>query len=64
MAREEAADKIRAAGGEFQTSVGRSTDYLVTGDPSKLGNSKREKAAQFGTKIIDENELLYMLAAK
>lgn len=64
MSREEAADKIRAAGGEFQTSVGRSTDYLVTGDPSKLGNSKREKAAQFGTKIIDENELLYMLAAK
>lgn len=64
MSREEAADKIRAAGGEFQTSVGKSTDYLVTGDPSKLGNSKREKAAQFGTEIIDEDELLKMLNAK
>lgn len=62
MSRETAADKIRARGGEFQTSVGKSTNFLVAGDPSKLGSSKREKAAKFGTKIIDEREFLAMIA--
>jgi DNA ligase (NAD+) len=61
MSRDEAADKIRENGGEFQSSVGKSTDFLVAGDPSKLGNSKREKAAKFGTKIISEDEFLKMI---
>jgi DNA ligase (NAD+) len=61
MSREAAADLIREKGGEFQTSVGKSTNYLVAGDPSKLGNSKREKAAKYGTKIIDENEFLKLI---
>lgn len=64
MSREEAADKIRENGGEFQSSVGKSTDYLVAGDPSKLGNSKREKAEKFGTKIIGEQELLALINEK
>lgn len=61
MSRDEAADKIREQGGNFQTSVGAKTDFLVAGDPSKLGNSKREKAAKFGTEIISEDEFLVMV---
>lgn len=61
MSREQAADRIRERGGEFQTSVGANTDFLVAGDPSKLGNSKRQKAAQLGTKIIGETEFLAMI---
>lgn len=60
MSRDEAAEKIKALGGDFQSAVGKSTDYLVMGD--KAGNGKRLKAEQYGTKVIDETELLRMLA--
>lgn len=60
MSRDEAADKIRSLGGDFQTSVGKSTNYLVMGD--KAGNSKRVKAEQYGTKVVDEAEFLRILA--
>lgn len=56
MSRELAADKIRSLGGTFQTSVGRGTTYLVAG--GKVGASKLTKAESFGTKIIDEDQLL------
>ena len=59
MSRDEAADKIRALGGTFQNAVGASTTYLVAG--GKVGASKRANAERFGTKIIDENELLEMI---
>lgn len=52
MGREEAAELIRSLGGVFQSSVGKDTDYLVTGD--NVGSSKLEKARKYGTKIIDE----------
>jgi DNA ligase (NAD+) len=52
MSREEAADKIRALGGTFQTSVVKDTTYLVAG--GKIGASKLEKAKKYGTQIIDE----------
>ncbi|HRV76005.1 MAG TPA: NAD-dependent DNA ligase LigA [Candidatus Saccharimonadales bacterium] len=54
MSREEAADKIRALGGTFQSSVGKGTTYLVAG--GSVGESKLKKAEQFGTKVIDEEE--------
>lgn len=60
MSRDEAANKIKELGGEFQGSVGKSTTYLVMGE--KAGNSKRVKAEKLGTKVIDEAELLKMLA--
>ena len=60
MSRDEAAKKIKELGGEFQGSVGKSTDYLVMGE--KAGASKRIKAEQLGTKVIDEDELLRMLS--
>lgn len=59
MGRDEAADKIRAQGGTFQTSVAKDTTYLVAG--GKVGASKLKKAEQYGTKIINEQELLKIL---
>jgi DNA ligase (NAD+) len=59
MSRDEAADRIRALGGTFQSSVGKDTDYLVVG--GNVGASKLAKAAKLGTKQIDESELLKIL---
>lgn len=59
MSRDEAADRIRAQGGTFQTSVAKDTDYLVVG--GKVGASKLAKAKSYGTEIIDEQALLKML---
>ena len=57
--REEAAEKIRKLGGTFQTSVGKTTSYLVVGE--NPGVSKITKAKKFGTKQINEPALLKML---
>lgn len=61
MGRQEAADKIIALGGTFQTSVGKGTTYLVANDA--VGTSKLAKAQKFGTKIIKEEDLLKLLNA-
>lgn len=60
MGRDEAADKIRALGGGFQTAVAKDTTYLVAG--GKVGESKLKKATSYGTKIIDEAEFVRMLS--
>lgn len=60
MGRDIAAEKIRALGGTFQSSVAKGTSYLVMGD--KAGSSKAEKARNLGTKVITEEELLKILA--
>lgn len=59
MGREDAAARIRALGGTFQTSVGKDTTYLVAG--GKVGASKLKKAESYGTKIINEAEFLQLL---
>jgi DNA ligase (NAD+) len=59
MGRDIAAEKIRALGGTFQSSVGKDTDYLVAG--KNVGASKLTKAKKFGTKVIGEDELLKLL---
>lgn len=59
MSRDEAADKIRYLGGTFQTSVAKDTTYLVAG--GKVGGSKLKRATEYGTKIINESELLEIL---
>ncbi len=59
MGRDEAAEKIRALGGTFQTTVAKDTTYLVAG--GKVGASKLKKAEQYGTKIINEAEFLSLL---
>jgi DNA ligase (NAD+) len=59
MSRDEAAEKIRALGGTFQSAVAKDTDYLVAG--GKIGASKLKKAEQYGTSIIDEQKLMELL---
>jgi len=59
MGRDEVADAIRALGGTFQTAVAKDTTYLVAG--GKVGASKLKKAEQYGTKVINEAELLALL---
>ncbi|TAL14409.1 NAD-dependent DNA ligase LigA [Patescibacteria group bacterium] len=59
MSRDEAADRIRAKGGTFQSAVAKDTTYLVAG--GKVGASKLQKAKQYGTQIINENELREIL---
>lgn len=59
MGRDEAAEKIRALGGTFQTSVAKDTTYLVAG--GKVGASKLKKANDYGTQIIDEQAFLKLL---
>lgn len=59
MGRDVAAEKIRALGGTFQTSVAKDTTYLVAG--GKVGASKLKKAESYGTKVIDETTLLELI---
>ena len=59
MSRDEAAEKIRARGGTFQSSVAKGTTFLVMG--AKAGSSKAEKARKLGTEVIDERKLIEML---
>ncbi len=62
MGRDVAAEKIRALGGTFQTSVAKDTTYLVAG--GKVGASKLKKAESYGTKVIDEAGLLELINEK
>lgn len=59
VSRDELANQIRLRGGNFQTGVGKSTDYLVTGQ--RVGSSKLAKAKQLGVKVISEAQLMEML---
>lgn len=59
MSRDEAAQRIKARGGTFQTAVAKDTDYLVVGE--NVGASKRAKAEQYGTRIITEVALQELL---
>ncbi|MEK7603061.1 MAG: NAD-dependent DNA ligase LigA [Patescibacteria group bacterium] len=64
MSRDEAADKIRALGGTFQTSIGNDTNYLVIGASAgqRSGASKLAKAAKLGTHQLTETEFIKLLA--
>jgi DNA ligase (NAD+) len=59
MGRDLAAERIRALGGTFQTSVAKDTSYLVAG--AKIGASKIKKAELYGTEIISESQLVEIL---
>jgi len=62
MGRDVAADRIRALGGTFQTSVAKDTHYLVAG--ANVGASKLKKAEGYGTKVINEEEFLKVIGEK
>ncbi|MCU0314105.1 MAG: NAD-dependent DNA ligase LigA [Solirubrobacteraceae bacterium] len=58
LTREQATERILAAGGRVTTSVSKKTDYLVAGDSP---GSKLEKAERLGVPVLDEAALLELL---
>jgi DNA ligase (NAD+) len=59
MGRDQAAEKVRALGGNFQSSLGKDTTYLVVG--ANVGAAKLTKAAKYGTIQLTEAEFLKVL---
>lgn len=51
---------IEAAGGQFVTTVGKTTDILVAG--ADVGKSKLDAARKLGTQIVDEAGLAQLIA--
>lgn len=60
LSRDEAKDKVEAAGGKVAGSVSKKTDYVVAGAEA---GSKLTKAQELGINVIDEAALLALLQA-
>jgi DNA ligase (NAD+) len=61
LSREDATERIEAAGGKVTGSVSGNTDFVVAGeDPG----SKLTRAEELGTQVIDEARLLELLAGR
>jgi DNA ligase (NAD+) len=58
LTREQATERILAAGGRVTTSVSRRTDYVVAGEAA---GSKLEKAERLGVPVLDEDGLEALL---
>lgn len=58
LSREDAEDRIRAAGGSAGSSISRKTAFLVAGENA---GSKLTKAEELGVEVVDEAEFLRRL---
>jgi len=59
LTREQASERILAAGGRVTSSVSKKTDYLLAGDSP---GSKLEKAQRLGVAVLDEAAFIALLA--
>jgi len=60
MSRDEAKERIEAAGGKVTGSVSKKTDFVVAGEEA---GSKLDKAKELGVAVLDERGFLKMLGA-
>jgi DNA ligase (NAD+) len=58
ISREEARQRIEAAGGKVNNTVSKRTNYVVAGDDA---GSKLDKAHELGVEVIDERKLIELL---
>jgi DNA ligase (NAD+) len=55
LSREEAAERIRLAGGKVAGSVSKRTDFVLAGEEA---GSKLDRALELGVPVIDEIDFL------
>lgn len=59
LARDDAKDRLEAAGAKVSGSVSKKTDFVIAGSDA---GSKLEKAIELGVTVLDETQFLNMLA--